>query len=453
MEAKHWESWLEFCGDARRDPYLLNCSKPIQQQLLLGFAARVWRGYYGRGAQVQAQTPETALRHVAQTLVLNGYPDPRRSYGSKDLDLSFSRLLRSYKTNDPAPKPQLALPVRAIQCAVDHYTHQGTPKACAIADLLTIAFFFLLRPGEYTMPSGWRKTLTVQFRQQDIRFFKNGAIFPHNTPLPALKDADGARLYIDNQKMANVAAPCIIPRAPAPSVPSKRLPLAPITSTALHPTMTPFPSASLPPAPTSRPHRSPWPSAKVSSYPASSILATVSPVSVLTRSVQVEQWPFASMMLARISSKNLVDGPARPGLLTFMLKSLLLPQAFLNASTMSSTMWVPNLSVPLPRLLRLPGGVSRSHPERPNTLMRCRSWRTCNPRCTGTNLHDNRPALLVRALAPALQGGNPLRPIQREQRTLVREETKASSESGPGSSDGPQGGRILCENEKGASGL
>ncbi len=90
MEAKHWESWLEFCGDARRDPYLLNCSKPIQQQLLLGFAARNWRGYYGRGAQVQAQTPETALRHVAQTLVLDGYPDPRRSYGSKDFNLSFS---------------------------------------------------------------------------------------------------------------------------------------------------------------------------------------------------------------------------------------------------------------------------------------------------------------------------------------------------------------------------
>jgi hypothetical protein len=171
VQAKHWESWLEFCGDARRDPYLLNCSKPIQQQLLLGFAARVRRGYYGRGAQVQAQTPETALRHVAQTLVLDGYTDPRWSYGSKDLDLPFSRLLRSYKTDNPAPKPQLALPVRAIQCAVDHYTQQSTPNACAITDLLTIAFFFLLRPGEYTMPSGRQKTRSVQFRRQDIRFF------------------------------------------------------------------------------------------------------------------------------------------------------------------------------------------------------------------------------------------------------------------------------------------
>jgi integrase len=200
LQAKNWDYWLEFCSEARRDPYLLQCTKPVQQQLLIGFAARIRRGYYGRGLKVQAQTPETSLRHVAQTLVLAGYPDPRRSYGSKDLDLPFSRLLRSYKTDDPAPKPQLALPVRAIQCAVTHYTEIGTPIACAIADLLTIAFFFLLRPGEYTMPSARTKTRTVQFRRQDVRFFKAGSILPHGTPLLQLRQADAVRLYIDNQK-------------------------------------------------------------------------------------------------------------------------------------------------------------------------------------------------------------------------------------------------------------
>ena len=143
-QARNWDYWLEFCSDARRDPYLLECSKPIQQQLLLGFAARIRRGYYGRGSQVQAQTPETALRHVPQTLVLDGYPDSRRSYGNKDLDLPFSRLLRTFKNDDPAPKPQLALPVRAIQCAVDYNNNKGTLLSFATADLLTIASFFLL---------------------------------------------------------------------------------------------------------------------------------------------------------------------------------------------------------------------------------------------------------------------------------------------------------------------
>jgi hypothetical protein len=66
------------------------------------------------------------------------------------------------------------------------------------------------------------------------------------------------------------------------------------------------------------------------------------------------------------------------------------------------------------------------------------------------HLHDNIPALLVvQAQALAQQGINQLWPIRREQRTLVQEETKALSESGPGSSGGPQGGQILCENKRG----
>ena len=132
--------------------------------------------------------------------MLAGYPDPRRSHGAHELDLPFSKLLRSYKLQDPAPKPQLALPVRAIQCAVAFYENQKTPLARAIADLLTIAFFFLLRPGEYTMTTSRSRKRTVQFRRQDVRFFKDGNVLPHSTPLETLRQADAVRLYLDNQK-------------------------------------------------------------------------------------------------------------------------------------------------------------------------------------------------------------------------------------------------------------
>ena len=200
VQAKNWDHWLEYCSDARRDPYLQDSSATIQQHLLIGFAARNRRGYYGRGLQVGTQTPETALRHVAQTIVLAGYPDPRRSYGSTDLDLPFSRLLKSYKSDDPAPKPQLALPIRAIEGIVKFYWAKQTQAASAIADLLTIAFFFLLRPGEYAMTSSRSKTRTVQFRRQDVRFFKNQTVLPHSATLTELQQADGVRLYLDNQK-------------------------------------------------------------------------------------------------------------------------------------------------------------------------------------------------------------------------------------------------------------
>ncbi len=38
-QARNWDNWIEFCSDARRDPYLLKCSKPDQQHCLLRFAA------------------------------------------------------------------------------------------------------------------------------------------------------------------------------------------------------------------------------------------------------------------------------------------------------------------------------------------------------------------------------------------------------------------------------
>jgi hypothetical protein len=116
-----------------------------------------------KDVQSKLRPRKQALRHVAKTIVLAGYPDPQQSYRCKDLDLPFAKLLRSYKLQDPAPKPQLALPVRAVQCAVDFYRGKQTPVARTIADHLTVAFFFLLRPGEYTMPTSQSKTCTVQF--------------------------------------------------------------------------------------------------------------------------------------------------------------------------------------------------------------------------------------------------------------------------------------------------
>jgi hypothetical protein len=95
--------------------------------------------------------PKKPLRRKSQTLVLAGYPNPWRSYGSKHLNLPFSCIMKTYKNANPAPKPQLALPVRAIQCIVAHYCTNPSPQANTIADLLTIAFFFILCPGKSTM--------------------------------------------------------------------------------------------------------------------------------------------------------------------------------------------------------------------------------------------------------------------------------------------------------------
>ena len=61
---------------------------------------------------------EKALHHVAQAKMLAGYNNPRRPNGSHDLDLLFTNLLKTFKDANPVIKPQVALPVAAIECAV-----------------------------------------------------------------------------------------------------------------------------------------------------------------------------------------------------------------------------------------------------------------------------------------------------------------------------------------------
>eukprot|EP00978_Attheya_sp_CCMP212_P009588 scaffold22746_cov52-Attheya_sp.AAC.4 len=115
VRATAWENWTAFATQILgRDPYLRAESKPVKQQALLGFAARVRTGVYGNKKQIGGQSVDTQLRLVAQTLVLAGYDDPMRTYGAKELDLPFRHMLKSMKDRDPAPKPMLALPVETI---------------------------------------------------------------------------------------------------------------------------------------------------------------------------------------------------------------------------------------------------------------------------------------------------------------------------------------------------
>jgi len=86
--------------------------------------------------------------------------------------------------------------------------HEGTsihPKDRALADLVVIAFFFLLRVGEYTPPTGNRRTRTTQIRRKDLQFWKkqpDGGL-ARLSPLATLEDlllADSVTITLDNQK-------------------------------------------------------------------------------------------------------------------------------------------------------------------------------------------------------------------------------------------------------------
>jgi hypothetical protein len=94
-----------------------------------------------------------------------GFPDPRHTYERRKLDLPFSHMIKTIQDADPAPSPQLALPVSCITAAAAvRFQNGATLKEQVVADLISVAFFFLLQVGEYTMPTGNRRTRTVQFR-------------------------------------------------------------------------------------------------------------------------------------------------------------------------------------------------------------------------------------------------------------------------------------------------
>ena len=198
---KYWKDWCEFTRCWNVSPFLDEVSRSRQADILTAFAVGVREGHYGRGNRITAQSVDRAIRAVGQTFQLACRPDPTKIDGGHQRILPLGRQIATYRREDPPPKPQLAIPVTVIEhmqtraASLGHATKDG-----AVVDLCTIAFFFLLRVGEYTMPAANRRTRTVQFRVQDVKFYKNGFIVPNNSPLHVLVQSDGVALCIDNQK-------------------------------------------------------------------------------------------------------------------------------------------------------------------------------------------------------------------------------------------------------------
>ena len=60
------------------------------------------------------------------------------------------------------------------------YGKGGTAHAKAIGDLSMIAFYYLLRNGEYTVKGKNNKKQTVQFKLEDVQFFQEKQSgYPH----------------------------------------------------------------------------------------------------------------------------------------------------------------------------------------------------------------------------------------------------------------------------------
>jgi hypothetical protein len=201
-----WQLWTAYClANGHTDPFCPTSSTQQRLQLLLAFAACTHTGNFGQGRQVQVRSVTTTIRYVEQTFELAGYCNPHHPDRTHDLNLVFTCPYSTYHNEDRAPQPMITLLVKLFSNIATTEGGLDSPLEQAIADLVTIVFFFLLRFGDYTCPTSTKKTPTRQFQFKDVTFWSCTAAgkccrFPFNTPPAVLMVADTITLILSNQK-------------------------------------------------------------------------------------------------------------------------------------------------------------------------------------------------------------------------------------------------------------
>ena len=168
---------------------------------------RSGRGYYGKVVQIKVTTVAKALSAITTSIHLVVNPCHFKTT-EDDYILPIKPLIEGLRRNNPPPIPQLALSIRVPNdCCIRGLLSKPT-YIQATGGLITIAFYYLLRYGEYTSPcyvqrrdgtlmqSMWTKHFTVG----DVGFCKGGCQLPRNSPLHLLLQADSATLQIKNHK-------------------------------------------------------------------------------------------------------------------------------------------------------------------------------------------------------------------------------------------------------------
>jgi hypothetical protein len=146
-----WSTWTSFCLTNNIDPYLDSITDPVSALVL--FAKRYCDGTISpSGAAVRSRTVEDAVRAMGQTLALMGKKDPRLT-PTGDIDFHLARLLSRYQKDDSPPWCVKPVPISVVRMASNISLRSNTTCAQAIAHMIILTFFFLLRPSEYACSS------------------------------------------------------------------------------------------------------------------------------------------------------------------------------------------------------------------------------------------------------------------------------------------------------------
>ena len=133
--------------------------------------------------------------------------NPAKILGSDKFLPALQIMIEGYAKDDPPTRKMLPIEADVPELLIEMgYSKSGMAQTRAIGDLTLIAFYYLLRIGEYTVKSKRNNTKqTVQFKLEDITFYKKTKqghlrCLPKNAPYELVLSADSATLKLDNQK-------------------------------------------------------------------------------------------------------------------------------------------------------------------------------------------------------------------------------------------------------------
>ena len=192
-----WLRWCDYCDELVVDPMLSDVDDPVA--IIQVFAERWRTGQIAPlGNAVRSRTVENALRAIGQTLASVGAEDLRFDSRGK-LEYRLQQQLKGYKRIDPPPTRVKPIPFTLLNHTNLVSNLSNDPMSHAAADLATLGFFFLLRPGEHTHPP--KNSTSQPFRLLDVTFQFGNQSYPAATADTAsIRLATFATLTFTTQK-------------------------------------------------------------------------------------------------------------------------------------------------------------------------------------------------------------------------------------------------------------
>ncbi len=148
----------------------------------------------------------TALSAIGKEISLAIEVNPVKLAGSEKMVPRLAQTLDGWRKDDGPVMKKLPVEADVPELLVKLAMIDGSPFIQAVADLATIAFYYLLRVGEYTVKGIRNESKqTRQFKLLDVTFFKKDKFgrlrqLPRNAPAQQIMTADCATLKLDNQK-------------------------------------------------------------------------------------------------------------------------------------------------------------------------------------------------------------------------------------------------------------